>query len=162
MRIFPALPSLDADFDAARAIRAGGNAAFVYLGVMYADMAITGFPSDDLLMLGRVVTAQPRRARMIGFLAHTSFSVVLSLAYAGYARRRLPGPAWARGLAMLLSENTLLWPLIWVVDRRHPAVRAGELPKLNRPIPIAQQIARHIAFGLTLGLLYGEGKRKDG
>ena len=60
---------------------------------------------------------------------------------------------------MLMAENTLLWPLVWVVDRRHPAMRAGELPKMNRPLPMAQQVVRHLAFGLTLGVLYGEGKR---
>jgi len=160
MRIFPEPLSLDADFDAARAIRAGGNAALVYLGVMYVDMAVTRSPSNDLLLLGRMVTVDRRRARMIGFLAHMGFGITLSLAYAGYARRRLPGPAWARGVAMLMGENTLLWPLVWVVDRRHPAMRSGELPKLNRPIPMAQQIVRHVAFGVTLGLLYGEGRRK--
>ena len=162
MRIFPKLPSLDPDVDAARAVGVGSLASLVYLGVMYVDMAVTRSPSDDLLLLGRTVTTDLRRARMAGFPAHMGFGITLSLVYAGYARRRLPGPAWARGLAMLMGENCLLWPLVWVVDRRHPAMRAGELPKLNRPIPIAQQIVRHGAFGLTLGLLYGEGRRKHG
>ncbi|HEY8284080.1 MAG TPA: hypothetical protein VIJ28_06815 [Chloroflexota bacterium] len=158
MPVLRDLPGLDSDFDAERAVRAGGLAALVYLGVMYVDMAITGSPSDDLLMLGRTVTADPRRARIVGFLAHTGFSITLSLAYASYTRRRLLGPAWARGLTMLMAENTLLWPLTWLVDRRHPAMRAGDLPKLNRPLPMAQQVVRHIAFGVALGLLYGEGK----
>ncbi|HVA90714.1 MAG TPA: DUF6789 family protein [Chloroflexota bacterium] len=154
------LPDLDPSFAGTRAIGAGAISALAYLGVMYADMALTGSPSNDLLMLGRVATSDQRRAICLGFVAHTGFGISLSLIYAAYGRRALPGPPWARGLAILMAENTLLWPLAVAADRLHPAMRAGELPLLNRPVSIGQQVARHIAFGLALGLLYGEGKTR--
>lgn len=151
---------LDPDFDVARAAGAGAVAAWGYLAVMYADMALTGSRSDDLLMLGRVLAVHPRRARLLGLVEHTGFGVFLGILYGALARRRLAGPGWARGLELLLIENTVLWPLAVVADRFHPSMRSGELPKLNTPVPFVQQIARHVGFGLLLGRLYGEGKTR--
>jgi hypothetical protein len=159
MPISGGLSSLDPAFDPARAAAAGAFAAFGYLGVMYLDMAVTGSRSDDLLMLGRVLSADPRTARLLGLVAHTGFGTSLGLLYGAAVRRRLPGPGWARGVAMLMAENTLLWPLAMLADRLHPSMRSGELPRLNTPVPFAQQIVRHIGFGAALGLLYGEGRK---
>lgn len=151
-------PALDPSFAPVRAGAAGALASFAYLGVMYLDMTLTHSPSDDLLMLGRPLTADPKKARLLGLLAHTGFGTTLGLVYGGLVRRRLPGPRWARGVTMLLAENTLLWPLTFLADRYHPAMRNGELPHLNSPVPLAQQIVRHIGFGAALGMLYGTGK----
>jgi len=155
------LPAVDPDFDPARATVAGALAAFGYLGVMYADIAISGSPSDDLLMLGRALTAGRRRALLLGLLAHTGFGTAMGLLYGGMVRRRLRGAGWSRGMQMLLIENTLLWPLTFLADRFHPSMRSGELPRMNTPVPIAQQIVRHIAFGGLMGLLYGKGKDRS-
>lgn len=148
----------DPSFAPARAGVVGAGAACVYLGVMYLDMAATGSPSDDLLMVGRVLTANRTGARLLGLVAHMGFGTAMGLAYGAFGRRTLPGPNWARGVLMLLAENALLWPLALLVDRYHPAMRSGELPRLNAPVPFAQQIARHVAFGAALGLLYGSGR----
>src|SRR5438552_1408894 len=80
-------------------------------------------PSDDLLMLGRALTAGRRRARLLGLLAHTGFGTTIGLLYGGIVRRRLRGAAWARGMQMLLIENMLLWPLTFFADRFHPSMR---------------------------------------
>ncbi len=152
------MPDLDPDFAPMRAGVSGAAAALAYLGVMYADIAVTGSRSDDLLMLGRPVTTDPRRARLLGLAAHTSFGTLLGLLYGGLFWRRFPGPNWARGTLMLLVENALLWPLTSPVDRFHPSMRNGELPYLNRPVPFAQQVGRHIGFGFVLGCVYGNGK----
>lgn len=151
--------TLDPQFAPARAGTAGLAAAFAYLGIMYADMAITRSPSDDLLMLGRPVTGDPTRARLLGLVAHAGFGAAMGLAYGGVARRRLRGPDWVRGVSMMLIENTLLWPLALVADRYHPSMRSGELPRLNTPIPFAQQIVRHVGFGAVMGAIYGSGDR---
>jgi hypothetical protein len=151
------LSDVDPAFDAARAASAGAASAFVYLAVMYLDMALTGSPSDDLLMLGRPFTADRARARLLGLAAHTSFGASLGLVYGALGRRALRGPNWTRGVLLLLAENALLWPLAVVADRVHPCMRSGELPRLNTPVPFAQQVARHVAFGAALGALYGNG-----
>jgi hypothetical protein len=152
------VPELDPTFDPSRAAVAGGIATFVYLGIMYADMAITHYLTDDLLLVGRPFTADKLKARLLGFIAHLGFGTTLGLIYGALVRRRLPGSGWARGIIMALMENSLLWPLTFLVDRYHPAVCSGEMPHLNRPIPIAQELVRHIGFGVVLGALYGRGK----
>jgi hypothetical protein len=148
----------DPDFAPARAAIAGATAALVYLGAMYADMAVTGSASDDLLLVGRPLSNDPRRARLLGFLGHTTFGIIMGLIYGAFGRRRLAGPGWARGMQMMLVENTVLWPLTIPGDRLHPGIRDGQIPPLNRPVPFAQQVFRHLVFGTVLGLLYGKGK----
>jgi hypothetical protein len=153
------IPAPDAAMDPVRAVYAGTGAAFAYLLVMYADMSLTRSPSDDLLLLGRPFTSSRRTARLIGLPLHCCFGVGVALLYAAYGHRRLRGPDWLRGLTMLAVENTVLWPATFLGDRVHPAIVSGELPRLNAPVPAAQQVARHAAFGLVLGLIYGEGRR---
>ena len=70
------------------------------------------------------------------------------------AGRRLPGPPWLRGVLFTMIENALLWGAIPLFDRFHPSIRAGQLPKMNRPIPFLQQVLRHIAYGAALGIVY--------
>lgn len=149
----------DADLDIGKAAYSGASAALAYLLVMYADMAITRSPSDDLLMLGRPFTANRSAARLIGVPMHVGFGTFVGLVYGGYGRCRLRGPNWLRGITMLAIENTVLWPTAIAADRVHPSMVSGELPKLNTPVPFAQQLARHAAFGLVLGMLYGNGRR---
>jgi hypothetical protein len=151
---------LDPNFNAVRAGTAGAAAAMVYLGVMAGDMRLTGSNSDDLLMLGGVFTADERRARLLGVIPHTSFACMLGLLYGAVFRRRLRGPNWARGVTMTLAENLLLWPLTPLVDRFHPWMRSGALPKLNSPVPFLQQLDRHLVFGAVLGYLYGRGENR--
>jgi hypothetical protein len=151
---------LDPDFDALRAGVAGAGAALVYLAVMVCDIRVTGSASDDLLLLGRPITADPRRARLLGLVAHTGFGCTMGLLYAAVLRRHLRGPSWLRGITMMLAENTVLWPLTPLVDRVHPSVRAGDLPPLNTLLPFLQQVDRHVAFGAAMGLIYGQGASK--
>ncbi len=145
--------------DPGRAACAGVVAAFAYLLTMYADMAITRSPSDDLLMLGGPITADRRLARLAGLPLHTGFGAFVGLVYAGYGYRHLRGPDWLRGITMMAIENTVLWPTAILADRFHPSMRSGELPRLNAPVPFAQQLARHAAFGVVLGMLYGKGRQ---
>jgi hypothetical protein len=152
----------DPTLDPGRAAYAGAVAAIAYLLAMYADMAITRSPSDDLLMLGRPFTVNRCRARIIGLPLHVGFGAFVGLIYAGYGHCRLRGPNWLRGATMMAIENTVLWPTAIVADRAHPSMVSGELPKLNTAVPFAQQLVRHAAFGLVLGVLYGDGRTTPG
>jgi len=152
------LLAVDPAFDAARALSAGAAAGLAYLACMYVDMALTGSRSDDLLMLGRVLTAGAGRARAIGLPAHLGFGCAVGVVYAAFGRKRFSGPNWLRGIKTMLVENTVLWPLAILADRYHPAMLGGELPRLNTPVPFAQQWARHLVFGYVLGALYGDGR----
>ncbi|HWE61726.1 MAG TPA: DUF6789 family protein [Chloroflexota bacterium] len=148
---------LDPTFSPSRAVMAGATAAVAYVGIMYADMAITGSPTNELLMLGRPLTADRTKALLVGLAAHMGVGTAMGVIYGAVGRRRLPGPDWARGVLMMLMENTILWPAALVIDRVHPSMRSGELPRLNTPVSVAQQIARHSGFGAVMGALYGDG-----
>jgi hypothetical protein len=152
---------VDPSFDPVSAATAGVVAGVGYLAAMYVDMAVTGSRSDDLLMLGRPLTPDPSRARLLGLPVHIGFGVVVGLIYGAYGRRLLRGPNWWRGIKMLMIENTVMWPSAIVADRLHPSMQSGELPRLNTPIPFAQQLVRHVAFGYLLGVRYGDGRKRE-
>lgn len=145
-------------YDPGRAAAAGALGAAAYLAEMAADLPLLRCPTNDLLLLGGVVSRDPRVWPAVGAALHFANGVALAQLY-GTVGRRLPGPPWARGVAFTLIENTLLWALVPLFDRYHPAIRAGDLPKMNRPIPFLQQVLRHIAYGAVLGAVYGEGRR---
>ena len=72
----------------------------------------------------------------------------------GLTHHGLPGPLWVRGLLFGQAENLVLWPVIVVLDRLHPAIRQGALPRFNRPVVFLQEVFRHVVYGVTLGLVY--------
>jgi hypothetical protein len=127
-----------------------GGAAFA--AVMRADQTLSGQPLDDFLLLSGI-GPYSERWRLKGALLHALNSAVLGKVYAA-VEPVLRGPGWARGLTFALAENTILWPLLLLVDRYHPAVRAGTLPRYNRPWPFLAENLRHAAYGLTLGYVF--------
>lgn len=149
----------DAGYDARRATVAGAAASAAYLAAMAVDLPLLRCPTNDLLLLGGLISRDPRVWPVVGTAMHFTNGVALAQVY-GAVERRLPGPPWLRGVAFTLAENTLLWSLVPLFDRYHPAIRAGELPKMNRPIPFAQQVIRHIAYGAVLGAVYAWGTRR--
>ena len=143
-------------FAPGRAALAGALGAGAYLAEMAVDLALIDCPTNDLMLLGRPFSANPRVWPWLGGAIHFGNGVALAQLY-GLVGGRLPGPPWLRGVVFTLIENTLLWGLVPLFDRYHPAIRAGELPKMNRPVPFAQQVLRHIAYGAVLGAVYGGG-----
>lgn len=119
---------------------------------MVADNAISRRNVNDFLLLGGIGPA-PGLWRVTGPAAHLCASAVLGAAYSA-CEPRLPGPGWMKGVTFAVVENTLLWPLIVLIDRFHPAVRSGELPSYNGAWPFAVENLRHIAYGFTLGLIF--------
>ena len=142
-------------FDARRAAVAGAVGAAAYLAEMAVDLPLFDCPTDDLLLLGGLVTRDPRIWPILGGVLHFTNGMALAQVYA-LVERRLPGPPWARGVVFTLIENTVLWAIVPLFDRYHPAIREGKLPKMNRPVPFLQQVLRHIAYGAVLGAVYGK------
>ncbi len=131
---------------------AGGSA---YLVAMWLDELLLREKTDDVVLLGGLVSRHPVRARACGFVFHFANSFLAVLAYAALARPRLPGPGWARGLAAFDVENVLIWPGVVLLERAHPWVRDGRLPRYNRGAPWLQSVLRHAAFGVVVGRLLG-------
>lgn len=128
-----------------------GGAAFSL--VMSIDQRLSGCPADDYRMLadfGPFARWWP----VVGRLVHAVNSVAVGVTYSAI-EHRLRGPGWLRGLTFAMAENAILWPVILLIDKVHPAVRSGALPRYNQPIPAALEIVRHIAYGVVLGAVYG-------
>ena len=147
------------DYSPVRAGVAGAAGALAYLVEMRVDLAALRCPTNDLMLLGRPFSANRRAWPAIGTALHFFNGVALAQVYA-LLGRRLPGPPWLRGLLFTQIENTLLYSVVPLFDRFHPAITAGELPRMFRPVPFVQQVLRHIAYGVVLGAVYGEGRRR--
>jgi hypothetical protein len=67
---------------------------------------------------------------------------------------RLGGRGINQAVAAALVENALLWPLVAVIQRYHPDVRAGRWPKpFTDPGAIQVSFAGHAVYGVLLGAL---------
>jgi hypothetical protein len=136
-----------------RATLAGAAASAVYAGEMYLDIALTGNPLDDLQLLEGALRGRKARFPILGALVHLLNGGALGIVYA-VVKPALPGPNWLRGTLFGLLFVLGVWPLIPALDRVHPLIRRGDLPRCNTPIAFRQNIARHLLFGLVLGLFY--------
>jgi uncharacterized membrane protein YagU involved in acid resistance len=143
------------------AITAGLLGAAAYLAAQAVDLALFRNQANDLKLLGMAVTRRSPFWQALGLAAHFSFGTVLALLYAATVGRWLPFRPWVSGVIFAQVENALLSVLLLpVIDRTHPAIRRGELPRYLAPTPLLQQIVRHLAYGATLGIVYGDVGRK--
>lgn len=131
---------------------AGLAGGAVFAVVMKVDMALSGRRVDDFQLLAGFGPTRDKW-RVVGPVIHAFNSVTVGALYA-IISDRLPGSGWRNGLSFALAENTLLWPILIVLDRVHPAIKAGELPVYNRPWPFLVENLRHAAFGIVLGSVY--------
>ena len=107
---------------------------------------------SDVALLGKAVI-RGRGWRAAGFAIHLVNGAVFGLAF-HEARRRLPVDARKLALGMALAEHATLYPLGYVIDRRHPARGSrGVPPLLTNPRAYAQATWRHAIFGIVLGRL---------
>ena len=136
-----------------KAVAISGLAAgAAFVAVLEADLRLTGRNVDDLMVLGRPFIEEPRKARAVGGAIHA----VNSLAPAGlYAmlERRIPGPAWLKGVLFTNVENVILYP-VTVFEDIHPAVRTGQVDRYFNWPAFWQSVPRHVAYGAVLGLVY--------
>ena len=138
-----------------RAIGAGLLGALAYLAAQEIDRRIVNPRSNDLVLLGGLFASRQPARGLIGIALHLLGGVSLGLLFETFAASRLPGPYWLRGIVLVQIENTTLWPLCHPLERVHPAIRSGELASLTSPVYFGQQVWRHLALGLVLGLLLG-------
>ncbi|HET7145591.1 MAG TPA: hypothetical protein VFI10_00210 [Gaiellaceae bacterium] len=106
-----------------------------------------GTPYSDAELLGPFIT-RGRHEWLANLVTHSAGGAAF-----GYAFERLGGRGVKAGVVAALTENTLLWPAMAVIDRIHPKVRDGEWPRLAaNPRAFAQATAGHAWFGVLLGL----------
>ena len=139
----------------ARAVGAGLAGAVAYLLAQQVDRRIANPNSNDLVLLGGPFTSRPRLRLLIGLVLHLLGGASMGLFFERYARERLWGPTWLRGIALLQIENTALFPLVWGMDKGHPAVKSGDLAPMWSRVYFAQQAWRHLALGAVMGAVLG-------
>jgi hypothetical protein len=132
---------------------AGAIASAVYAGEMYLDMAFTGNQLDDVQLLEGARRGRKAQFPILGMLVHLLNGSALAIVYA-VIKPLLPGPNWLKGLLFGALFLVAVWPLTPVLDRIHPLIKRGDLPRFNTPVALGQNITRHLLFGLVLGLLY--------
>jgi hypothetical protein len=136
-----------------RAVTVSGLAAgAAFVAVLEADLRLTGRNVDDLMILGRPFVPDPARARAVGGAIHALNSLTLACLYA-ILERRIPGPAWLKGVIFANLENVILYPITRFEDI-HPAIRTGQVDRYYNWPAFWQSVPRHIAFGAVLGVIY--------
>lgn len=138
---------------------AGVVATAAYSLAMEGDMSITGNRFSDVRFIQGLFGAKAatqQRFLALAWLLHFLNGIALAEIYAAVGKRFLPGPDWLKG--SLFGEIFIIaaWPLTPLADRYHPLIQNGELPQLANRTAFWQNIARHLVFGLVLGLLYRE------
>lgn len=131
-----------------RAALAGAAAAGVWVAVEPAVMRVTGGRHTQVRLLGGLI-APDGPWREIGLAAHLANGAAFGVAF-----DRLGLRGAGRGMVAAEVENTLLWPLVGVIDRIHPDVRSGAWPPLARSgSEFAQELLGHAVFGAVMGAL---------
>lgn len=136
-----------------RGIIAGLAGALAFLLAMTLDLFLTRRRTNDLRLLAGMLPGGAPHWPVLGTAMHFFNGAALGALYA-LLHERLPGSPAVRGIIFALLENALLWPVLLLLDRIHPEIRAGRLEPFNRPIPFLQEVWRHVAYGLTLGRVH--------
>ncbi len=106
---------------------------------------------SDVAMLGKLITRSPLWP-LAGLAIHTANGASFGLAFDELRRRTRADPR-ALALGLALAENFVLFPLAYVIDRKHPARGEAGLAPLLTVRGLAQATARHAVFGAVLGRL---------
>jgi hypothetical protein len=134
-----------------RAAFAGAVAALVWSAVERVDTRVFRNDYSDVAMLGKLVT-RGRAWPLVGVALHALNGATFGLALRAAARRARVAPG-RLALGLALAENFGLFPLAYLVDRRHPARGERGLAPLFTPRGLAQATTRHAIFGAVLGRL---------
>ena len=131
----------------ARSGIAGAVAATLWAAADPALERVFGTPYSDSKLVGPFITEGPLEPAA-GLVAHVAGGLTF-----GYVFGRLGGRGVRSGIVAAVAENTLLWPMVGVLDRIHPKRRSGEWPPLvSNPRVFAQATAGHALFGALLGV----------
>lgn len=148
---------LPADWRPGQAAAAGIVATLAYSLAMESDKYLTGNHFHDVKFIQGLLGDKSASSRRIGGLAwglHFLNGVLLGEAYALLGKRLLSGPGWLRGAIFGEAFILSVWPLTPLIDRSHPMIKSGRLPRLANWTSFWQNLLRHLVFGLALGLLY--------
>jgi len=143
-----------------RAALAGLLATIAYSIAMEGDILLVGNRFSDVLFIEGLL-AGGKKSRTLFFLSwaiHILNGVVLGEVYGAVLKRYLPGPNWLKGIIFGEVFIVSAWWLTPLADKYHPFIKNGEMPRLFQWKSFFQNIARHLVFGLSLGLLYKDGK----
>jgi hypothetical protein len=135
---------------AGRSAAAGAAATLVWAALEPVDRRVFACDYSDVAVLGKAVT-RGRGWLPAGLALHAANGAVFGLAYHA-VRRRTRMPPTRLGVGLAFAEHLALYPLSYVVDRRHP--RRGErgVPALLRNRrAFGQATVRHALFGALLG-----------
>jgi hypothetical protein len=135
----------------ARAALGGAVAALVWGALEPIDMRLLRNDYSDVAMLGKVVT-RTRAWPLAGAAIHATNGALFGLAV-DEVSHRTGNSARRVAPALALAESFALFPLAYVVDRKHPARgQAGVAPSFTLR-GLVQETTRHAVFGVVLGRL---------
>lgn len=135
-----------------RVLPAGTAASAAYLAEQALDRKLLPNRYDDLVLWGGLIARHPRRQRMLGLAIHWCVGLSLAAAFDALEPSMPRLPRWIAGAVFVQLENTALFPSVALINRVHPAVRRGQLPSLWTWTYFWVEVARHLAYGVTLGL----------
>ena len=149
------------DWRPGRAAAAGLAATAVYSVAMEIDPCLTGNTFNDVTFIQGMLGDDKASSRELAWGLHFLTGVALAEVYAALGKRFLPGPDWLRGTLFGGAFIAAVWPLTPLVDRVHPMILSGKLPRLANWTAFGQNVLRHLVFGLVLGALYHEQHQKE-
>lgn len=145
-----------------------GLVATAALTAVMTTAQLAGLTRLDLpLVLGTLVTEDPDRARLAGFVIHLGVGQIFALGYAAVFALLHRATWWLGGLLGLLHAAVALMVLLPVLPGLHPRMashRAGPVSRavLEPPGPLALNygiqtpvvaVLAHLVYGVALGLL---------
>jgi hypothetical protein len=135
---------------------AGTLATAVYSIAMESDKYLIGNDFNDVRFIEGILegTQHNKKETLLAWTIHLLNGVALAEIYAAVAKHWLPGPDWLKGSLFAELFVVGIWWLTPIADAYHPLIKDGEMPKLATWKSFGQNMIRHLAFGLTLGLSY--------
>jgi hypothetical protein len=133
-----------------RSAAAGACAAVIWAAAEPIDRRLLRNDYSDVALLGKAVT-RSRAWPIVGLAMHAANGAVFGLAYRELRRRRE-----LSAMRLALCEHLALFPLGWLVDRRHPARGQAGVERVFGARAFAQATWRHAQFGAVLGRLADE------
>jgi hypothetical protein len=134
-----------------KAAFAGAAAALAWAALEPIDKRIFRNDYSDVAVLGKLVT-RTRAWPIAGIAFHALNGAAFGIAF-DEARGRTSVPPRRLALAFALAEHLGLFPLTYLIDRRHPARGEPGVGELFNGRGFAQATARHALFGAVLGRL---------
>jgi hypothetical protein len=134
-----------------RSAFAGAAAALVWGALEPIDMRLLRNDYSDVAVLGKLLT-RTSAWPIAGIAFHAVNGAAFGLAFEE-ARRRTPLPPRRLALGLALAEHVALFPLSYIVDRKHPARGERGVGQLFNRRGFAQATVRHALFGAVLGRL---------